>query len=163
MEVLLEQLKNREKLNDRRNFHGHIAGSAVILSPDFEKVLLIYHPTFDRWQQPGGHWDPDEDGPWLSAKREAVEETGVRIAKRISVDSDYRVPLYINSHLVPTRQSKNEPEHFHHDFRYGFIASSENLVLKDEVIKEAKWIGLFDSKADLLRTDINRLLTLLKP
>lgn len=52
---LQEQVEADELLNDRRNFNGHITGSAIILSPDRTRVLFIHHNLFKRWQQPGGH------------------------------------------------------------------------------------------------------------
>jgi len=160
--ILLEQIKRGDDLNDRKNYYGHITGGAIILSPDMKKVLMVYHPTHQRWLQPGGHWDPPEKGPWQSSEREAIEETGVKIAKRVNVDKDYRVPLNIDSHIISTTPPLNEPKHLHHDFRYGFVAVSSDLNLEDDVIKEAKWIKINDPKAGLLRVDINRLLSLLK-
>src|SRR5438105_6347218 len=122
--LLLKQITGGENLSDRRNYTGHVTGSSLIFSPDYKKLLLIYHPTFERWQQPGGHWDPDEEGPWLTAEREAVEETGIKIAKRLYMP-DKRVPVLIESHPVPTKPPKNEPLHYHHAFWYSFLAASE--------------------------------------
>lgn len=139
LEVLLNQLAAGENLQTRKNFTGHIVGTAVILSPDKKQVLLIYHPTFAEWQQPGGHWDEDEAGPWLTAEREAVEETGVNLAERIG---DANQPILIESHVVPAHQGKNEPEHRHHAFWYAFAAKDKRLKLEDEVIKEARWVDI---------------------
>lgn len=137
---LLEQLKNKEDLADRHNYAGHIAGSGLIFSPDLKKLLLIYHPTFERWMQPGGHLEQDEEGPWITAERESVEETGVKIARRLG-ESDERIPILIESHWVPTKLPKNEPKHYHHAFWYGFVAESEQLKLEDRVIKKAAWMA----------------------
>jgi 8-oxo-dGTP pyrophosphatase MutT (NUDIX family) len=158
--LLLEQITAGDELNDRQNWKGHITAGGIILSPDYRKVLMIYYPSANRWQQPGGHWEPDEEGPWSAAQRESVEETGFKLAKRISVSDDLRVPLSIDSHLVPSVGSKNEPEHYHHDFRYGFIAKSEKLELNDKVIQEAKWVALEAPEADLIRKELTRLLPL---
>ncbi len=160
LSILLGQLKNNEKLNDRHNYTGHIAGSAIILSPDLTKILLVYHPTFDRWQQPGGHWEQEDEGPWVTAEREAVEETGVQIAEAIGAHGNKNVPLNIVSHLVPNNPSKKEPEHMHHDFQYGIIAKSEKVEINDDVIKKVQWFGLYKPQADLLRSQINRALYL---
>lgn len=159
--TLSEQIANKEKLSDRQNYTGHIAGSAIILSPDLSRVLLIYHPTFGRWQQPGGHWEPEEEGPWVAARREAIEETGVNIKRMIALP-DYRVPVQINSHKVPTTPPKNEPEHYHHDFRYGFIAASEDLKLEDKVIKQAKWQRISKLDDPLLAQAVERVVQLLQ-
>jgi 8-oxo-dGTP pyrophosphatase MutT (NUDIX family) len=160
--LLLEQLRNNEDLSDRKNYTGHIAGSDIVFSPDLKKVLLIYHPTFERWQQAGGHWDKPEVGPWETAVRELAEETGVKIAHKLHVSDDHRVPLSIKSEIVPNRPPKNEPEHYHHDFRYLYIAESEGLELKDKVIKQAKWFSLDAPEVDHIRTEVNRALPLLK-
>jgi len=152
LKLLAKQIDRQEQLSGRTNYIGHITGSAVIFNPDKTKVLLIYHPLFDRWQQPGGHWDDDEQGPWLTAVRESIEETGVKLADQIPNGDDKRVPFDIDSHVVPASSAKKEPEHYHHDFKYAFIASTEKLTLKDEVIKEARWVDSGEIKsADLMR------------
>ena len=141
MDLLMQQIKNGDAMNTRKNFTGHIAGDAIIFSPDLKKVLMIYHKLSDRWQQPGGHWDPDEPGPWLTAEREAYEETGVTIDRRINLfKDDARVPLQIyTGHVIPNPK-KGEPQHWHHDFRYGFIAKSEDLgQIDDDGVKDSKW------------------------
>lgn len=155
LEVLLGQLGNKENMADKTNYRGHIAPSGLIFSPDFKKVLLIYHPTFERWQQPGGHLEPDEAGPWVAAKRESIEETGVKIGREFGPENE-RIPLLIESHLVPTRPPKNEPEHYHHNFWYGYVAESEDLLLEDVVIKQAKWVLLGDVERPVIRKAIER-------
>jgi 8-oxo-dGTP pyrophosphatase MutT (NUDIX family) len=160
LNALTEQVKRGEDLSDRTNYRGHITGGAVVLSPDLTKLLLVFYPPKQTWLQPGGHWDPPEEGPWQTSEREAQEETGVKIAKRLHINEDKRVPLSISSHLIPTNPPKNEPEHYHHDFRYGFIAASENLELNDDVIQEAKWVTLDAHEADSIRKELERLLPL---
>lgn len=155
LKVLIEQVKNNDHLSGRENYIGHVTGSAIILSPDYQKMLLIYHPHMERWQQSGGHWDEDESGPWDTSEREAEEETGVKIARMLALP-DRRVPIQIDSHLIPSKPPKNEPEHYHHDFRYLFVAASEDLILKDEVIKEAKWQKLEDLDDRALEEVIQR-------
>lgn len=166
LNLLLSQIATGDNLSDRKNFTGHVTGSGIIFSPDLKKILLINHPSQKRWQQPGGHWDKPEIGPWETAERETKEETGVKISKKIHVSSDHRVPLSIITVKVlaypfkdPTRREIN---HYHHDFRYLYIAQSEQLTLSDKVIKEARWYKLADPKANMLREEINRAKLLLK-
>lgn len=164
---LLKQLKNGEALDDRNNFNGHAAGDALILSPDKTKILLIYHKRFGRWQQPGGHLDPGEAGPWLTAEREATEETGLSQFKRVNLAADYRIPVHIVTGPVPASPAKQEAAHWHHDFRYGFIAASEDLPeVKDEGVSGVRWLPLADYSdqkfgAHELGTSIERLKNLL--
>lgn len=160
LKLLLKQVAEDQELWSKRNYEGHVTGSGVVLSPDHSKVLLIYHPSFGRWQQPGGHWEPEEKGPWLTARRETEEETGVKL-KRIIFLKDNFVPIQIGSHPVPTVPPKNEPHHYHHDFRYGFVADSEDLNLEDEVIDQARWVPL-DEVEEPIKTAAARLLQLLK-
>lgn len=165
LERLLGQLASSEALDDRRNFRGHIAGDAVILSPDHQKILLIYHKRFGNWQQPGGHWDQGEEGPWLTAERESEEETGIQHMKRVNVAADFRVPLHIVTGAVPASEAKNEPDHWHHDFRYGFVAQTEALPrVEDSGVEGVRWLPLvdFDNQgAHDFRTSIDRLISLL--
>src|SRR5579864_8001910 len=76
--LLLEQIAKAEPLNDRSNFHGHIAGDGMVLSPDRTKLLMIHHKFFGIWLQPGGHWDPEDQSPLVCAEREVEEETGLK-------------------------------------------------------------------------------------
>jgi 8-oxo-dGTP pyrophosphatase MutT (NUDIX family) len=138
LELLLRQIADRENLADRTNYRGHVTSSSLIFSPDNKKILLIYHPTFERWMQPGGHWDKGEAGPWLASRREAVEETGVQIAKQLFL-ANKKLPILIETHPIPSKPPKNEPDHYHHSFWYSFIAASEKLSLNDQVIKRAAW------------------------
>ena len=164
LELLKNQIKYDEQLNTRKNFTGHIAGDAIILSPDHKKILLVFHLHNNRWQQPGGHWDEDEEGPWLTAAREAFEETGVKIERRVNlVNSDERIPLQIKTGKVMPSTRKNEPQHWHHDFRYGFIAQNQTIgQIQDDGIKSAKWVDVNDVPLAYLAEAIARLQELLK-
>ena len=33
------------------------------------------------------------------------------------------LPVHIDTHHIPANPKKNEPPHYHHDFRYVYIAS----------------------------------------
>jgi 8-oxo-dGTP pyrophosphatase MutT (NUDIX family) len=107
---LIGQLAAHQTLDDRKNFEGHITGSAYVLSPDRSKLLVIHHRLFDKWLQPGGHWDKGESGPWVTAARETVEETGVSLDHQIiTYGTDFRIPFYINTHRIKNRPHKHEP------------------------------------------------------
>jgi 8-oxo-dGTP pyrophosphatase MutT (NUDIX family) len=161
LQLLLQQIDNNEALDDRNNFTGHIAGDAVIFSPDLKKVLLVFHKRYGVWIQPGGHWDKGEDGPWLTASREAEEETGLNNLKRVDITDDFRVPLHIATGPVPASPERGEPDHWHHDFRYGYIAESEDLPANtDSGIGGIKWLPIERievSAAHDLPTSIKRM------
>ncbi|MCE2932882.1 MAG: NUDIX domain-containing protein, partial [Hyphomicrobiales bacterium] len=74
--VLTWQIDQQHALDNRDTYPGHVTTSAILLSPDGTETLLIDHKTLKRWLQPGGHYEPAETF-WLSARREAEEETGL--------------------------------------------------------------------------------------
>lgn len=157
------QLKDKEHLSGRLNYTGHATGSMLIFTPDLKKVLLVYHPTFSRWQQPGGHWEDGEEGPWVAAAREVEEEVGLKLEIEPLADAgDARVPVDIDSHFVPRTPPKNEPDHYHHDFKYAVIVEEQELNLTDEVIKEASWVPVADVQHSDLARAINRAIELLR-
>ena len=59
----------------RENALAHMTASSMILSPDRQQVLLIYHRIYQSWSWTGGHADGDRD-LCAVALREAEEETG---------------------------------------------------------------------------------------
>src|SRR5687768_14738782 len=71
-----------ELLQHPRCFHrdhlpGHITGSAWIIDDTGKFVLLTHHAKLNRWLQPGGHADGDENVVRV-ALRETEEETGLK-------------------------------------------------------------------------------------
>jgi 8-oxo-dGTP pyrophosphatase MutT (NUDIX family) len=159
LDLLQEQLAAHETMNDRRNFRGHITGSAIVLSPDRSKILLIHHKAFNRWQQPGGHWENDDEAnPREAAQREGEEETSVRIAEYLPIDAtNPLVPLDIDSHQVHARPEKDEPDHVHHDWRYVFIAANTDLQPQVEEVNAAKWFDLDAHETEHVREIIRKL------
>ncbi len=145
LKLLLTQLADGDNMNNRKTLPGHVTGSAVVLSPDRTKILLIHHKLYDKWLQPGGHWDPDEASPWAAAEREAIEETSVKIAKQLPAASeDLRIPLRISAHPIKDRPEKNEQPHIHHDFYYVFLAADIALTHQAEEVHGAAWFA-FDA------------------
>jgi 8-oxo-dGTP pyrophosphatase MutT (NUDIX family) len=151
---LIKQVAANEALNDRKNFNGHITGSALVISPDRKKLLVVYHKLFQLWIQPGGHWDPGESDPWSAARREAEEETSVQIAEQLIPEGlTYKIPLYMGEFPIPPRPDKNEPPHVHHDFRYAYLAKTEELSARLSEVDEVRWLPF--AEAELLDGKIN--------
>ena len=159
LERLSGQIAAGEKLNDRNNWHGHITGSGIVLSPDRTQVLLIHHRLFNKWFQPGGHWESDEEpDPQAAAKREVIEETGVTIAESVPFSIEQPlVPIDIDTHPIPGRPAKHEQDHWHHDFRYVFIAANMHVRHQESEVRKAQWFDLNAPETEHIRGVIDKL------
>lgn len=104
--------------------HGHITGSAVAVDAAHQHMLLIWHEKLQRWLQPGGHCEPDQDADVpATALRELCEETGLTPAQ-----VQLQLQLFdIDVHLIPAR--KAEPDHWHYDVRFLFVVSEPGASL----------------------------------
>lgn len=107
----------------RHCWAGHITGSAWIVDPGGERVLLTHHRKLGRWLQPGGHSDGDPD-TLAVALREALEETGLIVTPVQTSIFD------LDIHPIPARGS--EPEHFHFDVRFALRALTLDYTVSDE-------------------------------
>jgi 8-oxo-dGTP pyrophosphatase MutT (NUDIX family) len=130
-------LLESERCFHRDHLPGHITGSAWILNKKRTHVLLVHHVKLNRWLQPGGHADGEENVLSV-ALREVNEETGLVHFKEL-------VPgiFDLDIHTIPAR---NEfPEHLHYDVRFAFVATDdeEDLAVSEES-HEVKWISLLD-------------------
>lgn len=115
---------------------GHFTASGFVASPDGTAILLVLHGKLDRWLQPGGHLEPEDDSVETAARREVLEETGVGDLIRMG-NSLVRV----DAHPIPARPT--EPAHKHFDLGMGFQATSNAIGPIDEVI-DARWVGFED-------------------
>ena len=46
---------------DRTNTKGHLTGSCLLLDKNYKRILLTHHAKLNRWLQPGGHSDLEND------------------------------------------------------------------------------------------------------
>jgi 8-oxo-dGTP pyrophosphatase MutT (NUDIX family) len=120
----------------RTHLPGHITGSAWICNVEGSEVLLTHHAKLDRWLQPGGHADGDEDVIRV-ASREAEEETGLT---GIALASDGIFDIDI--HTIPGRGDM--PEHLHYDIRYLFHADKKQPLTVTEESLALSWVKLED-------------------
>lgn len=112
---------------------GHITASGVVLTPDFGRVLLVFHRRLRRWLQPGGHVEPADQDLAATARREILEETGVGL--------DPCVPpllIGVDVHQIPARP--DEPPHLHHDLVFRFIADGDRVA--PEWGREVRWVAV---------------------
>jgi 8-oxo-dGTP pyrophosphatase MutT (NUDIX family) len=136
-ELILALLELTSKPFSRDQFHpGHITCTAVVLHPGGRQFLLMHHHRHKRWLLPGGHVEESDVTMSDTARREAIEETAVRIP-----DAGAPRLVGMDVHGIPAR--KGEPFHLHHDLIFVFSAESEEFTLTDEAPQVA-WCGAED-------------------
>jgi 8-oxo-dGTP pyrophosphatase MutT (NUDIX family) len=122
----------------------------ILTKTNPKKVLLIHHKKLNKWQQPGGHVEIDEN-PVECAIREVKEETGVDIGilnDQVQVldggDKFLPAPTFLQEQNIP--QFGEEPAHYHLDINYVVEIDEQKLKHSD---KEAHGIGWFTKKEAL--------------
>lgn len=105
-------VEQHEEIFFRELEHAHVTGSAWVVSPDRERVLMLHHRKLDKWYQPGGHADGDTDVRRV-AMRETAEETGVNPEHVRLLDE---AVFDVDIHTIP--HSHEAPRHEHIDIRF---------------------------------------------
>lgn len=126
---------------------GHITGSALIVHPASDRVLLNHHRKFDRWMQFGGHMDNDL-APHVTAVREGREETGLSDLRFLGDDADPR-PFDVDVHVVPQRGER--PEHLHLDLRYLLATDQPERARATDESNDIRWF----TSAELAELDLD--------
>ena len=122
----------------RTHLPGHLTGSAWICNQDFSKVLLVHHAKLNRWLQPGGHADGDENIIQVALK-ETEEETGINQYRIIS-ESIFDLDI----HRIPER--KDMPAHDHYDIRILLQAFDQQKIIVSEESHDVKWLAMDEVK-----------------
>ena len=129
---ILKFLENKDCFS-KSNHEGHFTGSAWIVSPDKEYILMTHHKKLGMWLQLGGHAD-GEQNLFEVALREAKEESGIESF----IYSDEEI-FDVDIHKIPN--SKGSIGHMHYDIRFLLEAdpASSNIVVSEESYDVA-WI-----------------------
>lgn len=138
----------------REQWPAHFTGSAVVVTPDGERVCLVLHAKLKRWLQPGGHADVVDAGSMeATALREAREETGCEVTLHPTAPR----PLDVDVHVIPAR--KAEPEHRHLDVRYLVVAANPEALAHDPNESHgAQWLSWEEALARADEAPLRRLL-----
>jgi 8-oxo-dGTP pyrophosphatase MutT (NUDIX family) len=148
-ELILSLLELTGAPFSRDQFHpGHITCTAVVLHPNGRQFLLMHHHRHKRWLLPGGHVEEFDVTMSDTARREAIEETAVRIR-----DSATGRLAGMDVHAIPAR--KREPFHLHHDLIFAFTAESEVFSITEEAPQVA-WCGMDEFARYELPSSITR-------
>jgi 8-oxo-dGTP pyrophosphatase MutT (NUDIX family) len=138
LEPLLSSLAEGADVTVRSSVPGHVTCGAAVINGT-GKILLIRHKVLDRWLLPGGHLDPADPGLLAAALRELGEETGIGWQQAVSPPGLDRTPLDIDLHRIPANPAKEEPEHWHADFRYAFLVTDPAVLLQLEEVSAYAW------------------------
>lgn len=115
---------------------GHFTASAFLLNVDKTKFLLMHHKKLNKWLQPGGHCDGDND-VLAVAIREAQEESGINEIETVNNEI-----FDIDVHYIP--QNRNEPAHYHYDVRFLLKTTNNDNFIKNTESHELKWFNIPD-------------------
>ena len=147
IKLVNNNINDSSNLFNRKNFEGHITASAFIYCIDERKLLLLEHKSLKKFLQPGGHVEIADDRVLDGAKREVLEETGLKNYNITSIDDDVNIPFDIDTHFIPENDKKKEEGHYHHDFRYLFTVDKiQDVNLDYNESTGYKWIDIDELK-----------------
>jgi len=115
---------------------GHVTGSAWVVNPARDKVLLMHHRKHEQWFQPGGHADGDADILRV-ALRETHEETGLPNEVIRLVDGEV---FDVDIHTIPA--SHRGPRHTHFDIRFLVEIDDRLPVPGNDESHQVLWVPL---------------------
>ena len=149
---LLEIVKVVPNIISRKNFFGHFTASALIFN-NKKQLLLVFHKKLKMFLQPGGHLEKNDKSLYLAAKREAEEETGLKVEENKKYLSK---AILLDIHKIPSSFEKMENEHYHFDFMFVFDVKNEKVILQKEEVSDYRWVDLdYDFKDSAIKKAIN--------
>jgi 8-oxo-dGTP pyrophosphatase MutT (NUDIX family) len=122
-----------------RSLPLHVTGSAVIVHPPSQRVLLRWHERMQAWLQVGGHADPGENDPLSIALREGFEETGLDDLAPWPAGAPPQ-PMHIA--VVPVPAGRGEPAHEHADVRYVLATFRPDAIRPESDSAQLAWLSV---------------------
>ncbi len=136
---VLDTLAKGFDFTSRRRFPAHVTAGIVLLDEQ-NRVLQIKHTVLGRWLTPGGHCEPEDKSLVGAALRELAEECGVGAEGIEPVGGEDALPLHIAVHTIPAHEGRNEPLHYHFDFRFAYRALPGLSVTLNGESSELRWL-----------------------
>lgn len=147
LERLRDFARSTEACFSRSHLAGHLTGSALVVSPAGDRVLLTLHRKLGKWLQLGGHAD-GETRLDVVAMTEAREESGLEGLEFLRYEGPGEpLPFDLDIHEIPARGGV--PAHLHYDVRYLVVAPGPDVappVLSSES-RDLRWLPLEQARA----------------
>ena len=124
-------LRNHPDALDRSCFPDHLTAGAIVVSPAADAVLLNHHRKADAWLAFGGHVESSDLTLAGAARRELVEESGL---KSFWFDSE---PLSLDAHAVDFCSPRGTVHHL--DVRFLAIAERDDSHVTSDESLEVRW------------------------
>lgn len=124
----------------------HFTTSVYVYNPKIDKFLFIHHKKLNKWLQPGGHIELNEN-PEDCAIREVKEETNLDVklyGKRVPRETDLIRPFGIQLNKI-----KEDHEHF--DLIYLAITNQVEFLKNEEETLGINWY----TKDEILAEDFD--------
>ena len=132
----VEYIENNPDCFEREHEPIHVTGSAWVVNPERNLVLLVHHGKLHDWYQPGGHADGDPDVLRV-AMRETQEESGVDESHiHLLLPEVFDVDI----HMIPA--TPKDPVHGHIDIRFLLEIDDVHDVPGSDESHEVKWVPL---------------------
>lgn len=148
LQRMREFARSTDACFERSHLPGHLTGSALVVSPDLDRVLLTLHRKLGKWLQLGGHAD---GVPRLDqvAMTEAREESGLSdlefLAYERLLDVPAPLPFDLDIHPIPAR--KEVPEHLHYDVRYLLVAPGAPPPVRSSESHDVRWLSVEEARS----------------
>jgi len=122
----------------------HVTGSAIVVHPPSQRVLLRWHERYRLWNHVGGHADDGEEDPYITARREAQEETGLTDLRPFPGPD----PQIVLVEVVPVAASaaKGEPDHEHIDVCYVLATERPDELVEEHDDAALQWVSLLEAR-----------------
>lgn len=136
---LLRWLDSGVDIYSRRCNTAHLTASAWVVSPDRQRVLMIYHNIYRSWAWMGGHADGIEDLHAV-AEKEVREECGLTHLKALSPDIFSLEILTVDGH---EKRGQYVSSHLHLNVTYLFEADpGEQVFIKPDENSGVGWFSV---------------------
>ncbi|MQA24375.1 MAG: NUDIX domain-containing protein [Micromonosporaceae bacterium] len=148
----------------------HVTGSALIVHPASRRVLLRWHTRQQAWLQVGGHADPGETDPLVTALREGREETGLEDLEPWSATApipgrdESAEPAasggeILHLVIVPVTANAQEPAHEHADVRYLLATDRPDAARPEKPDAPLRWLSIEAAHAATSKPNLRETIT----